>query len=55
MVLAYVIAGIGVLLLAGVALTVFPRLRRLSRAAAELRGGLDRGRAALPALRRRTG
>ncbi len=55
MVLAYVIAGIGVLLLAGVVLTVLPRVRRMSRATAELRGGLERGRAALPVLRRRTG
>ncbi|MHA6782775.1 hypothetical protein ACVGOW_17530 [Pseudonocardia saturnea] len=55
MVLAYVIAGIGVLLLVVVVLTVLPRARRLSRAAAELRGGLERGRSALPVLRRRTG
>lgn len=55
MVLAYVIAGIGVLLLAGLVLAVLPRARRLSRASAELRGGLERGRAALPVLRRRPG
>ena len=55
MVLAYVIAGIGVLLLMVVVLTVLPRARRLSRAAAELRAALERGRAALPVLRRRTG
>lgn len=55
MLLSYVIAGIGVVLLTGVVLAVLPRARRLSRAAADLRGGLDRGRSALPALRRRTG
>ncbi|MBW0117309.1 hypothetical protein [Pseudonocardia abyssalis] len=55
MVLALVIAGIGVLLLVGVLVAVLPRLRRLSAAAADLRGGLDRGRAALPAVRRPVG
>jgi hypothetical protein len=54
-VLAYVIAGIGLLLLVGVVLAVLPRARRLSRAAADLRQGLERGRSALPALRRWTG
>lgn len=53
MVLALVIVGIGALLLIGVVLAVLPRIRRLSAAAAGLRGGLDRGRSALPAVRRR--
>lgn len=55
MVPAYVIAGIGVLLLVAVVLAVLPRARRLARAAADLRGSLERGRSALPVRRRRTG
>lgn len=53
MVLPLVIAGIGLLLLIVVLVAVLPRLPRLTRAAAELRDGLARGRSALPAVRRR--
>ncbi len=52
---AYVTAGIGIVLLIGVLLLVAPRLRRLSRAVAELRSGLVAGTEALPALRSRRG
>ncbi len=53
MIVSYVTAGIGVLVLVVVLLTVRPRLRRLTRAADDLRAGLDRGRRALPAVRSR--
>ncbi|GAA3233918.1 hypothetical protein GCM10017691_29950 [Pseudonocardia petroleophila] len=52
MVLALVVVGIGVLLLIGVVVAVLPRVQRLSRAASDLRGGLERGRSALPVVRR---
>lgn len=53
MVVALVSAGVGVVLLVLVLVAVLPRALRFSRAAAELRGRLERGRAALPAVRRR--
>lgn len=53
MVPSLVIAGIGVLLLVVVLVAVLPRLTRLSRAIAELRDALARGRATLPAVQRR--
>jgi len=52
MVLPLLIAGIGALVLVVVLVAVMPRLTRLSHAVTELRGGLVRGRAALPAVRR---
>jgi hypothetical protein len=55
MVVAYVTAGVGIVLLVAVLLLVLPRLRRFSRAAAEMRTGLAEGAAALPALRSRRG
>ncbi|MBW0090713.1 hypothetical protein I4I73_12570 [Pseudonocardia sp. KRD-184] len=52
MVLAWVVAGIGLVLLVAVLLAVLPRVRRFSRAADELGTGIARGRAALPAVGR---
>ncbi|QJY48643.1 hypothetical protein [Pseudonocardia broussonetiae] len=52
MVVAWVVAGIGLVLLAAVLLAVLPRVRRFSRAVDELSTGIARGRAALPAVGR---
>ena len=55
MMVAYVTAGIGIVLLIVALLLVRPRLRRFSAAVDELRSGLARRAAALPALRSRRG
>lgn len=52
MVVAWVVAGIGLVLLVAVLLAVLPRVRRFSRAADELSSGIARGRAALPVVGR---
>lgn len=54
MAVAWVVAGIGLVLLVAVLLAVLPRVRRFSRAADELSTGIARGRAALPVVGRRT-
>lgn len=53
MIVSYVVAGLGVLVLIVVVLTVLPRLRRVTHAADDLRAGLERGKKALPAVRTR--
>ena len=53
MLAAYVVAGVGVLLLAVLLLVVLGRVRRFGRAGAEVGAGLRARAAAIPALRSR--
>ncbi|MDN5751292.1 MAG: hypothetical protein L0H64_22780 [Pseudonocardia sp.] len=48
--MAYLTAGVGVVVLVAVVLLVLARLRRFSRAAERLRAELQRGADALPAV-----
>lgn len=50
MLMAYLTAGVGVVVLVVVVLLVLARLRRFSRAAERLRAELERGAGALPAI-----
>lgn len=54
MLIAYAVAGVGVLLLAGLVLVVRGHVRRFGRARDEVAAGLGRRVAAVPALRTRS-
>lgn len=53
MLVAYAVAGVGVVLLAALLLTVRARVRRFGRVSAQVRAGLARRARAIPALRSR--
>ena len=55
MLVAYAVAGVGVVLLAVLLLVVRGRVRRFGRAGAEVRAGLIERARAIPALRSRHG